>query len=86
MGITLYEFNSLNDDEKAGALLKQGTPVGERTESQYRVILWQFNNFYVEIYYSFQGDQLTKVEKFKSFVTTHLLNPYVAEVDLSELF
>ena len=48
--ITLYEFNSLNDNEKYEAIMEYATYVADRIEDQYKILLYQFENFYVELF------------------------------------
>ena len=46
--ITLYEFNSLADHEKAECLWEYGVHVSERFDKKFGYNLYQISNFYVE--------------------------------------
>ncbi len=48
--ITLYEFNSLNDNEKHEAIMEYAVFVADRIENHCKVLLYQFDNFYVELF------------------------------------
>ena len=80
--ITLYEFNSLNDNEKHEAMMEYSTLVGDRFESQFKILLYQFDNFYVELFYNSQDNVIVR---FRSFIAQELLTPYLNQIDLKEL-
>lgn len=80
--ITLYEFNSLNDIEKHEAIIEYAVNVGDRYEGNYGILLYQFDNFYVEVYYN---NKANVIERFKAFVSQELLSPYLNQIDLQEL-
>ena len=80
--ITLYEFNSLNDNEKYEAIMEYATYVADRIEDQYKILLYQFENFYVELFYNSQDNVIVR---FRSFTTQELLRPYLNQIELKEL-
>lgn len=59
--ITLYEFNSLADSEKAECLSEYGVHVSERFDKEYGYILYQINNFYVEAQYHCSNNIVSKL-------------------------
>ncbi len=80
--ITLYEFNSLNDNEKHEAIMENASYVADRIENHSKVLLYQFDNFYVELFYASWSNAIIK---FKSFVSQDLLAPYLDQINLNEL-
>lgn len=80
--ITLYEFNSLNDNEKHEAMMEYAVFVADRIENQYKILLYQFDNFYVELFYDNINNAITR---FKSFISQELLHPYLSQINLKEL-
>ena len=50
--ITLYEFNSLNENEKNETIMEYAIYVAERIEEHCKVLLYQFDSFYVELFYA----------------------------------
>jgi len=80
--ITLYEFNSLAEFEKAECLWEYGVHVSERFDDTYGYILYQINNFYVEAKYDCQNNTIVK---FTSFSTTTKLEPYLSDIDINDL-
>jgi len=80
--ITLYEFNSLADHEKAECLWEYGVHVSERFDSKFGYILYQISNFYVEAKYDCENNAITKLISFSS---TAKLEPYINDIDINEL-
>lgn len=80
--IKLYEFNSLNDNEKHEAMMEYAILVGDRFEGPNSILLYQFDNFYVELFYNRDDNQ---IQKFRSFQTQEPLTPYLNQIDLNEL-
>jgi hypothetical protein len=48
--MTLYQFNALNEIEQAEAVW-DGVFVGDREDEEHRILLYQIDSFYVEVYY-----------------------------------
>ena len=82
MDITLYEFNSLNEYEKGAALWDYGVHVSERFDNEYGYSLYQLNDFYVEVKYN--GD-INEISKFTSFRNYTMLEPFLYDIDLSKI-
>ena len=80
--MTLYQFNALADFEKAEAVW-EGTLVGHREDGFYHVVLYQIDSFYVEVYYHKTANVILR---FRSFSTTTYLDPYLHQINISEIF
>lgn len=80
--ISLYEFNSLDEHEKGAVLWEYGEFLMQRFDLDIGYSLYQLNNFYVEVEYN--GDQ-NKISKFTSFSTNTKLEPYLENIDISEI-
>lgn len=81
--MTLYEFNSLdNDEEKLAAVLLNGECIAMRDEGVQKITLYQLPAFYVEIS---NGDKPGETLKFRSFSSLQPLKPYLDQIDLSKL-
>lgn len=74
--MTLYEFNALNDDEKANAAWA-GSFLADRAEQELTVQLYAVSSFYVEVFYDSQENRIVG---FRSFNTKNLLVPYLAHI------
>ncbi len=72
--MTLTRFNLLPDDEKANLLYNMGVFLDERSEAEYRILLYRLHGFYVEVFY----EQFSQPMKFVSFFSIKLLEPYVS--------
>ena len=82
MDITLYEFNALNDFDKGEALWEYGVHLSERFDDLCGYLLYQINDFYVEVTYNVDANQISK---FTSFKTETKLQPYLNKIDISDL-
>ena len=80
--ITLYEFNSFDGLEKIEALGEYGQIVAHYFEDQFKFMLYQINDFYVEIKYITEGNIFVDLKTFK---TTELLEPYLSQVNIESL-
>jgi hypothetical protein len=69
--MTLMEFNILDEAEQQEALWDKGVHIGERQESPYRIILYQLDSFYVEVFYHMEYNQ---IHQFRNFSSTDELN------------
>ncbi|ANE51465.1 hypothetical protein [Flavisolibacter tropicus] len=69
--MTLRDFNQLSDLSKEEVLDLKGTVVTDRLEKRTQVVIYQVDNFYVEVHY----DLLTEtVRRYKGCVRTDLRN------------
>lgn len=73
--MTVYEFNALDQDEKAEAIWR-GTFLAERLVNELHVQLYSLPGFYVEVYYDQAANQITG---FEAFTNKQLLVPYLAQ-------
>ncbi|QJW89652.1 hypothetical protein HNV11_09790 [Spirosoma taeanense] len=67
---------------RAGALLLWGTPLIGRFRDGHYQQLYSFNNFYAEMYYEEESQQLTSISTFEK---THRLEAYLESLSLSAL-
>jgi hypothetical protein len=74
--LTILDFNSLTDDEKAESVW-QGTFLGDRPENDQIVQLYSLGSFYVEVTYI---PATNRINGFHAFTNTQLLVPYLAQV------
>jgi hypothetical protein len=49
--MTLYEFNALNEDDKANKTW-EGALISDREDFDHRILLYQVDAFYVEVYFN----------------------------------
>ena len=80
--MTHYEFLALTDVQQHDALRRDGAMVARRSDKGYHYTLYQLHSFYVEG----KVDLITgRAKDIRSFTSTDLLLPYVADLDLSGL-
>ena len=60
-----------------------GVNISKRAEDDCIVVLYQLNNFYVEVYYKKSTFEIIKIISFHSTV---LLEPYLKKMNIDSLF
>ncbi len=80
--MTRYHFNILEEGQKARLVRQKGVQVGERAETFHAVLLYQLDNFYVELYHHNHFNVITHI---KSFSDTAFLQPYLQQISLEGL-
>lgn len=80
--MTHQSFNNLYKDEQQDIVLRYGAFLAERKEGNFRIMLYQVENFYVEAYFYKKNK---KVAWFRSFDANKNLQPYLKAIDISSL-
>jgi len=80
--MTLYEFNTLSDDEKLEAVYETGSFVADIVHGLAKNLLYQLSEFYVEVLYDGKDNLVKGIRSFKQGV---YLKPYLEQIDISEL-
>jgi hypothetical protein len=81
--ITCKEFNNLTHDEQAWYIWNGAIHLHVREVYGYRVNLFSYNGYYIELWYSINENSIKKIKAFES---TALLAPYLETIKLDELF
>ena len=77
--MTLYEFNQLDEMEQAEAVW-DGVFIGDREDAEHKILLYQIDSFYVEVYYH---KEYNVIRRFRSFSSTDQLQPYLEKIKIS---
>jgi len=72
--MTLYQFNALDEAEQQEALWEKGVHIAERDAGEWRLILYQIEAFYVEVWYQREDNYILK---YRSFLSMEQLEPYL---------
>lgn len=75
-------FQKLREHQQQRRVLEKGIFVGERRGDNAQVLLFQIDQFYIEVAFQDHSDIVTGV---RSFELGEDLNPYLLDIDLSEL-
>mgnify|MGYP003581530527 CR=1 FL=1 len=62
--MTVKQFQDLEEVDQLKILIQFGILIGEITEQNARVFMYQVQDFYVETRYTMQTDDLTSIESF----------------------
>ena len=76
--MTLYEFNMLDEMEQAEAIW-DAVCIDGRDDQEHKILLYQIDKFYVEVYYH---KEYNVIRRFRSFESTDQLEPYLKKIDL----
>lgn len=80
--MTLYQFKVLNLDEQAQCTWDCGTLIGFREEDHLHMVLYRIDNFYVEIQYHTNQNEIVAI---KSFISDESLQLYLDKIDIKNL-
>ena len=59
-----------------------GEFIGDRSDEEHNILLYQVDSFYVEVYYH---REYNTIRRFRSFSSTTQLEPYLNQIDISRL-
>ena len=80
--MTHRKFSSLTKKQKQTTLLKTGVFLAERKVGFLKVMLYEVQNFYVEVFF-FQWNK--SAIGFRTFTSVDSLQPYLRTIDLASL-
>jgi hypothetical protein len=73
-------FIALDEAEQAEAIW-EGVLIGDREDEEHKILLYQIDAFYVEVYYH---KEYNVIRKFRPFSSTNPLEPYLKDIQLPE--
>jgi hypothetical protein len=76
--VTLYDFHLMTLKEKAAAVW-EGTFIGDRAENNFKIQLYSMGNFFAEVFYNQDLNEIVTVRGFK---TTRLIDPYLKNIKI----
>jgi hypothetical protein len=77
-----HQFNVLQELEQTTAIWQKGVYLTERVEGFHKFILYQLDDFYIEVTHHTHFNVILKVT---SFSDTKQLDAYLAGIDISDL-
>lgn len=81
LGVTEDQFKAFSEDNQSNIIHQQGVLIGVRRTEEYKVLLYQIDGFYVEVFYH-PTDHFIRIE---SFTGTERLNPYLSQISIRDL-
>jgi hypothetical protein len=76
------DFRLLDVPMQAHIICQRGVYLSEREEDDCLVVLYGISDYYVEVYYHLQDNEIVK---FLSFHSTDFLEPYLNKISLEQL-
>lgn len=80
--MTLSKFNKLSIEEQQKAVLINGVFLAERKDPPLRMMLYDMESFYVEVFFL---SRYNKVAWFNAFQSTKKLEPYLQTIDVNSI-
>ncbi|MCC6384056.1 MAG: hypothetical protein LC117_08925 [Bacteroidia bacterium] len=80
--VAFDKFGKLSLEEKAWYLWNGGSFLMANEDGQFRYNLFRINNFYVELIYNLETEE---IDKIRAFFSESFLTPYLASIDIDEL-
>jgi predicted amidohydrolase len=80
--LNLEEFTSHDGYNQLLIIEEHGIMVGERENKYHKIHLYQMDSFYAEIFYRRDDNSVWKIGGFDHPI---LLNPYLDQIDISQL-
>lgn len=77
--MTAQQFNILNEDIQHKYLLIRGECIASRETEDHCILLFQMDNFYVEVYFDKECDEIIHSRTFEDIGE---LQPYFAQVEI----
>jgi hypothetical protein len=78
--MTLDQFTLLPEPKQAETLLERGIFLADRLYKNFSIILYQLDNFYVEVYHNLRFDIM---QGMRCFEDEEALQPYLDSIDIS---
>jgi hypothetical protein len=82
MKISLYLFSHYSKEKRAELVWKNGQFLALRQEGDRRIALYHLKEFFAEVWYSQEGNEIVLVRGFNS---RGMLEPYLEGVGIKEL-
>lgn len=76
--MTLYQFNSLDEMEQQEAIW-EGLHIADREDEEHKILLYQIDAFYVEVYYH---KEYNVIRRYRPFTSTEELAPYLKQIKI----
>ena len=80
--MTFYQFKALSEYKQYELVRNKGVIIADRISTAYKFLLYQIDNFYVELKLNLFE---TKIEAIKCFFDLKGLDPYLGDISLPEV-
>jgi hypothetical protein len=80
--MTLQNFRALTQNKQNKKLLTEGVCIADRRTEEVQALLFQIDGFYVEVFFNGEGDEVLFSRNFED---VNELDPYLQDIDLSEM-
>jgi hypothetical protein len=81
--MTVTEFTLLDETTQTEILIEHGIFLTERLYKNFAILLYQIDNFYVEVYHNIRFNVM---QGMRSFEDDEALQPFLESIDISCLY
>ncbi|MDB5252615.1 MAG: hypothetical protein JWP27_1784 [Flaviaesturariibacter sp.] len=75
-------YNTPEENAQTSTIWEEGTYLTERLQGFHRIMLYQVDDFYVEVTYHTHFNVILRVSRFSD---THYLEPYLQSININAL-
>jgi len=79
--MTLYQFLQLDEAEQAEAIW-DGSFIADREDEEHKILLYQIDGFYVEVFYH---KEYNVIRKYRPFSSTDQLETYLNKINIQSI-
>ncbi len=76
--MTLYQFLALDEMEQQEAIW-EGVHIADRDDGEHKILLYQIDAFYVEVFYH---KEYNVIRKYLPFNSINKLAPYLKQIEI----
>ena len=79
--MTLRDFIAMDEMEQQEAIW-EGIHIADRSDEEHNILLYQIDSFYVEVFYH---REYNVIRRYRPFIETEQLKPYLGQIDISAI-
>ena len=83
--MTLIQFDQKNENEQRRVIKSRGVFVGSRMKGENKILLYQVDAFYIELFYDRFEQIQVPIRLLRSFEGVESLDPYLKKIDIKML-
>ena len=84
MHVTLFEFKELTESRQCDVIKEHGVCLAERSQGGTRILLYQVNSFYIELFHDIFELETNELRILRTFVDPRHLDRYFLKTDIFE--
>ncbi len=70
------------DEMEQHEAIQDGVHIADREDEEHRILLYQIDSFYVEVFYH---KEYNVIRAYRPFASTNPLGPYLDQIEINEI-